>query len=123
MSTRTNIEGGTASGLLMKQDKKDQGVVTLAGDLILGVKSEPVQILDPGGTNRDIDLPPEADSEHLQFFILNEASSDESLLVKNDSGTVILTLLGVSGGTNNGRGQFVCDGVNWYGALMTKHLP
>ena len=120
---RQNLYGGLIEGALITQLKiANSGNVTLGGALVLGVKSEPIQILDPGGTNRNVDLPAEASSEDLVFIILNTASSTENLVVRNDSGTTIATLTGVTGGTNNGRGIFVCDGTTWRGMSLHATL-
>ncbi len=113
--SRPNIHGGRIDGAVRGQAlDRTPGKILLGGDLTLTTKSEPVQVLDPSGTHRDVTLPAEADSQHLQFLILNEASSTEDLIVKNDSGTVLDTLAGFAAASTKSRGLFVCDGVAWY---------
>ena len=120
MTTVPNLSGGTAENLKMVTLDLRSATVTLGGDTALSIKSAPIQVLDPGGTHRDVTLPAEASSDGLVFIIVNAASSTENLLVKNDSGTLLNTLTGVSGATANARGQYVCDGSTWFAMHMTE---
>ncbi len=95
--SRPNLYGGLISGALIDRLRvRTPPNVALGGDTILTNRSAPVQVLDPGGTHRDVELP--AEEAHLVFIIVNSASSTENLVIKNDSGTSILTLTGLSGG-------------------------
>lgn len=112
MGQVSNLKGGQVASLLTEFLMR-AAVVTLAGNLVLGVLSEPMQILDPGGASRNVDLPPEADSVDKLFFIVNIASAAENLVVRNDAAATIATVAGSVGGTGNQCGLFHCDGVAW----------
>ncbi len=112
MGVVTNLKGGTVADLITELLMRS-AVVTLAGNLVLGALSEPLQILDPGGASRNVDLPPEADSVDLMFIIVNIADAVENLVVRNDAAATIATVDGSAGGTANQTGIFHCDGVTW----------
>jgi len=82
-------------------------VEALAGDKTLVVTDAKYQKLDPGGAHRDVNLPAEADSTGLEFFIANAADNAENLVVKNDGAGTIATL------NQNEAAIFICDGTNW----------
>lgn len=71
-------------------------VATLAADRQLTAKSGNCQHLDPGGANRNVDLPgPEeglVDSDGVAFLILNAADAAENLVVRNPAGATVVTL-------------------------------
>jgi hypothetical protein len=64
---------------------------TLTGDKTLTDADDPVQVLDPGGANRDVNLPAEAGTNHGIVFV-NTADADENLVIKNDGGDTIITV-------------------------------
>lgn len=82
-------------------------VETLSGAKALDETSARRQKLDPGGANRDVNLPDETDNEGLEFEIVNAADGAEDLVVKDDGGTTIATL------NQDEKALFVCDGTNW----------
>lgn len=79
---------------------------TLTGTETLTDASKPVQYLDPGGADRDVTLPAEADANHV-FVLANTADADELLTVKNDGGSTIGTV-----GEDETK-LFVSDGTSW----------
>lgn len=83
-------------------------VETLSGTKTLVVTDLPFQWLDPDGSDRDVNLPAEADSTNQMFIILNTANgAGEDLVVKDDSPATIATL------GPGMMGIFHCDGSNW----------
>jgi len=86
----------------------------LAAAKTLAVTDDPVQFLDPGGSDRDVNLPAEADAEKMLFFIINTAdAAGEDLTIKNDGGDTIDVLL------PGEAGLYSCDGTNWKSGKMT----
>ncbi len=75
----------------------------------------PIQYLDPGGANRNINLPAEAATNHA-FFISNEADAAENLVIKDDSPATIITI------GENELGLLISDGVIWRGAVWSPTL-
>jgi hypothetical protein len=65
-------------------------VGTLAGNVTLTNKSAQYLKLDPGGSARDVTLP--AVEDGLFFEIVNAADAAEDLVVKNDAGSVVVTI-------------------------------
>ena len=81
---------------------------TLTGNKVLTVADIVIQWLDPGGSDRDVTFPAEADSSNLMFWIYNDADGEgEDLVCKNDGGTTIATI------PPGSTGIFSCDGTNW----------
>lgn len=80
---------------------------TLSGNKTLDSSSAQRQSLDPGGANRDVTLPAEANG--LEFHIANRADAAEDLVVKDDSGTTIATV------NQDDVGVFWSDGTGWAG--------
>lgn len=83
---------------------------TLDGNLDLSATGNPLSLgmiakLDPGGSNRDITLELESTVPGLYRRIINAADAAESLVVKDDDGTV---------GTinQNEQGEFFCHPTN-----------
>ena len=60
---------------------------------------------DPGGADREVDLPPEAAGV---VEIVNTADADETLTIKDDSATDTIGVVG-----QGCAGRFVCDGTTW----------
>ncbi len=63
---------------------------TLAATKTLLDSDFPIQYLNPNGTNRDIELPAEAATNHAFFFVNTDTVAD--LVVKDDSPATIITL-------------------------------
>ncbi len=82
-------------------------VETLAANKDLVVTDAELQKLDPGGANRNVALPTEANAPGLRFRITNAADAAENLVVKNQAGTTIGTL------NQNEAASFYCDGTSW----------
>jgi hypothetical protein len=86
---------------------------TLVGAETLTARSANFLALDPGGSNRNVDLPAEEDSEGLQFSIYNSADADEDLVIRNDAAATIVTI-------NQGEFAIVgCDGAAWFVLALT----
>ncbi len=103
------------NSMFRKGFKMDFYTEELGGNKVITVDYPPVLILDPANATRDIELPAEALSEGLAFFILNNGSGTEALVIKDDGGTVIVT----SAFPEN---MFVhCDGVKWR-AILSKGI-
>ena len=89
-------------------EKDSVGDLTLAAALTLTAQYRKYLRIDPGGAARDVNLPAEATSNGLVFWILNAADAAENLVVKNDGGATIVTI------SQNERAMVVCDGTSWY---------
>jgi hypothetical protein len=90
---------------------------TLTGALVLDLTYPNVLLLDPGGADRDVTLPAEDGNtaSGLGITIRNTADADgEDLVVKNDAGTTIATLI------RGDVGQFRNDGTSW---KIEAHVP
>ena len=80
---------------------------TAAGTVALTTESTAIQLIDAGGSARDVTLPAEASSEGLWFLITNTSDGDETLTVKDDGASTIVAI-----GQN--EAAFVsCDGTSW----------
>ena len=86
----------------------DNNTETLTGNKTLVVADAPVQLLDPDGTDRDVIMPAESDSTNLMYWVGNTSGADELLVIKNDSGTVIISV-----GWDE-CGWLYCNGSTWY---------
>ena len=80
---------------------------TLAGTKTLTPQDAQFQLLDPGGSHRNVDLPAEEASQGLFFVIKNTADDAENLVVRNDNGDDKETL------AEDRWGIFMCDGTSW----------
>jgi hypothetical protein len=109
MASRSNIEGARLDGnLLMSKNKYGVVVQTLTATYVMDDDMPPIQVLDPGGAGREVDLPAEA--KGLWFYIVNnDGGAAETLTVKEDAGVTTIGL--VETGT---MAFFVCDGTTWY---------
>ena len=79
---------------------------TLSATKTLVDTDEAIQYLDPGGSDRDVNLPAEGSDNHY-FVISNQADTDETLTVKNDGTDTIAEV---------GEGEtkvFYSNGVDW----------
>jgi hypothetical protein len=79
-------------------------IETMAGNKTLVHKDSYFQVLDPNGSDRDVVLPAELDG--LAYHIRHSGSAN-SLNVKNDAGSVVLTLAA------NESAVYACDGTTW----------
>jgi len=84
---------------------------TLSADLVLTHDSKQLQLLDPGGAGRNVDLPAEEESAGLFFVIANRADALEILTIRDDAGATICTP------TQNETAIVFCDGTNWVGLV------
>ena len=102
-----DIAGVVRGGLKLKPLNQ-----TLAATLVLDADTPQLLFLDPGGAGREINLPPEADSEGPFIVIVNTADAAENLTVEDDA-SAALTPAAVVG--QNEIGIFFCNGVRWQG--------
>lgn len=71
-------------GMVYPQDKN---VETLSGDKTVSYTDAAIQVLDPGGAGRNVDLP--ADSVGQAFLVVNTADAAEDLTVRDaDDNTI-----------------------------------
>lgn len=91
-----SVTDGLASGLAHFADRAPlkmselAGVRTLTDHITLTEQSRNVQVLDPGGSARNVTLPAEAVG--LFFWFVNTADNAENLVVKNDGGDTVATV-------------------------------
>jgi hypothetical protein len=65
----------------------------LSGDLTLTLKSSQIQILDPGGSARNVTLPAVDEKDRGYWFLLyNAADASEAITVKNASAVTVATV-------------------------------
>ena len=83
----------------------------LEANLTILITDAEYQFIDPGGSNRDVTLPAEADATGYRYYIFNTADNDENLVVKDDGGSTILTV------AQNESGLVVCNGTVWKGLV------
>ena len=77
---------------------------TIAGDKTLELSDSTFQIINGGGSDRDVNLPAETDG--IWFWIKNSGGTN-ALVVKDVGAATIATVA-------NGEGAlFVCDGASW----------
>lgn len=68
--------------------QQSTNVETLSGDKTLASTDEQVQVLDAGGSGRNVDLP--SDEEGLRYVIVNSSDAAEDLTVRDaDTNTVV----------------------------------
>jgi hypothetical protein len=87
---------------------------TATGNITLLPDSTRVQLIDPGGSARNVTLPAIATSKGYEFYIVNKADAAESLTVKNAAATTIGTI------AQSEAGFFWCDDTAWYGFTFTS---
>lgn len=109
MGGRRLIHGVMTEGRIKDATSTGYNSETLTGDKTLTTSDAKYQKLDPGGTNRNITLPAEADSKGLDFVIQNAADGSENLVIKDDAGSpaTIVTL------NQNEAAILVCNGTTW----------
>lgn len=80
-----NRVADTQTGAVYQQSTNTE---TLSGDKTLADTDEQVQVLDAGGSARNVDLP--ADAEGLRYVIVNSSGAADALTVRDaDSNTVV----------------------------------
>ena len=92
--------------------KMDFHIEKLGATKIVTVDHPPCLILDPNSASRQVDLPAEADSEGLMFFIFNDGDGSQTLVVKDDGGTSSITWI-----FPIHAGWVHCDGTKWRGIV------
>jgi hypothetical protein len=80
---------------------------TLSGAITLTMAYQNFLKLDPGGGNKNVTLPAEEGNSGAWFYINNTADAGESLAVKDDGGSTIVTI------SQNEAAIVVCDGSAW----------
>lgn len=79
----------------------------LSGNLTISTDDPQIQLIDPDGADRDIELPAEAENDGRIYIIVNTADGDETLTIKDDGSNVIDTI-------NQSSSQiYTCDGTSW----------
>lgn len=86
------VRGGVGSG-------------TLAGNIELTYRDAQLLRLDPGGSDRDVTLPPARDG--ALFIIRNTADAEEALTVKNQAAATVATI------PRGGSAMVACEGSTW----------
>jgi hypothetical protein len=66
---------------------------------------------DPGGSARNLILPPEADCAGIILFIHNASDDTEILTIQHDTPATVCTP------TENESAVVACDGVSWRGLV------
>lgn len=97
--------------LLSLEKRNGANAETLAGNKTLTADDPRIQVLDPGGSGRDVTLPPEAACAGVDYYIRNSADAAEVLTVKDDGGGTICTP------TQNETAYLFCDGTTWRGMV------
>ena len=82
-------------------------VQTLSGNLVLTTNMPRYQILDPGGADRNVDLPAEA--EGVSYVIYNAADADETLTIRADTAGATQATIDRAGSI-----EIVSDGTSWF---------
>lgn len=113
-TTRVEVEFVAAQLRNLKQNPAQGPLVcggsnteTLAANKTLTVNDARVQVLDPGGSARDVTLPAEGSSAGDSFIIHNAADAAEAITVKDDTPATVGTV------SQNESAIFYCDGTTW----------
>lgn len=107
MGVNPLVNADIFGSMFRKGMKMDFYTEELGATKVITVDYPPVLILDPAAATRTVDLPAEALSEGLVFFILNNGTGTEKLLVKDDGGSTIVEIEFPE------NAFFHCDGVKW----------
>jgi hypothetical protein len=111
--SRQNIADAVIRGLLCEKGLK-LGVLslTLTGAYVIPSKdAPPVMCLDPGGSNRNVDLPAvTAADKGLTFIIVNTADAAEVITVRTSAGA---GLTPACTPTQNETAVLIWDGAAW----------
>ena len=111
MGVNPVVNADIFNSMFRKGMKLDFYKEELGANKVITVDYPPVLILDPNNASRDIELPAEALSKGLMFFILNDGDGSQALVIKDAGGTPIVT----SAFPEN---MWVhCDGVKWRGIV------
>ncbi len=111
MAVTPVVDAEIINSIVRKGFKMDFYAELLAATKVITVDYPPVLILDPGGATQNVDLPAEALSKGLCFWIVNTGSSTETLVVRNDGAGTVLTI------AQPENGFVYCDGTTWHGWL------
>lgn len=95
--------------------RPDVSTATLTADLVLTFDSPKLQFLDPGGSARNVDLPPVEESAGLEFKVANTADAAEALTVRLTGGGATIAAL-----AQDEHGFFFSNGVIWVGTANTE---
>lgn len=108
---RQGLQTGTQA--LTLSGDTDLALVHTSGATVL---ERNVLVVDPGGASRNLDLPPEADSDGMLLIIINAADvAGEVLTIRNDANDKTLGELG-----QNNEALVVCNGTAWYGGPLAS---
>ncbi len=88
-------------------------IATLTGALVLTDKSSNIQVLDPGGANRNVDLPAARDG--MWWMFSNTANADEDLVIRDAAGATIVTI-------NQGEQAMVAVDGTTYGVVYDTQV-
>jgi hypothetical protein len=100
---------GSATKALTAQLHLRGGIstITLAGHHVLTLKSSNFIRFDASGAHRDVTLPAESKSDGCFFRIYNASGGAHNLVIKDASGSTILTI------AQNTSGLVGCTGSAW----------
>ncbi len=113
MGVEAVVDTDIFNTIFRKGMKLDFFTEELSGNKTITADYPPVLILDPANATRDVTLPAEASSKGLMFFILNNGSGSEILVIKDDGGSTIITL------DFPDNGWVYCDGTTWRGIVSS----
>lgn len=102
---RGTLEDNNALDLRLFTGKMATAKRTLTGNYSVPTRAHVVELLDPGGINRDVTLPA-LESDRMVWIV--HAGTANTLAVKSPGGATLVTL-----SANQGM-LFVCDGVEWH---------
>lgn len=88
---------------------------TLSANKTLTSADAAIQVLDPGGSGRDLTLPNVALMAGRAFLVVNTADAAEVITIKNAGGTTICTP------TQNESAIVVSNGTTWFGIVGAKN--
>lgn len=106
------------ANLLIRGALRDgsRDVQTLSGNLTLTKSTHfthGIIEFDPGGDDRTLTLPAEADMDGYQGIIANAADEAETLTVKEDAGSTTIATV-----DQNQSVFLACDGTRWMGVIL-----
>ena len=112
------LGGGGRQGLLTGTQ-----TITMTGDVDLAFQATSgdttvernILMVDPGGAARNLDLPPEADSDGALLFITNTADAAEILTIRNDANDKTVATC-----AQDEEAIVWCNGTTWYGGVITS---
>lgn len=107
MASRSNITAARIDYCLFKEDNRwGQETRKLTGDITITNKDQPLLVLDPNTSDRNVTLP--AVEKGLSFRIVNNGTANV-LTVKDAIGPNTIAVV-----SNNELVTFMSDGVAWY---------